>query len=204
MEQNETLAKYKYFLDFIFPENLLDYFELVRMEEKPISGESKLGLDNLYQSELHIYLDERNNRSADDNDLHPNGFTESSQVEDFPIRDRKLIGPDLLRRWRQSRAQLQESSEWFQNLVRAESCRGLELACGEYGNAPEHRRDLHRPCRICFLDQQGWAWQKEMPRSARNMPRSIRRLTRARNVGASLYVLMPDTYLQRCPTDTLQ
>ena len=50
MEQNETLAKYKYFLDFIFPENLLDYFELVRMEEKPISGESKLGLDNLYQS----------------------------------------------------------------------------------------------------------------------------------------------------------
>ena len=163
MEQNETLAKYKYFLDFIFPENLLDYFELVRMEEKPISGESKLGLDNLYQSELHIYLDERDNRSADDNDLHPNGFTESSQVEDFPIRDRKvllhirrrrwldkdgksvlfdtcplcakgthlspglasflkgnngllsgyrsLIGPDLLRRWRQSRAQLQESSE---------------------------------------------------------------------------------------------
>ncbi len=163
MEQNETLAKYKYFLDFIFPENLLDYFELVRMEEKPISGESKLGLDNLYQSELHIYLDERDNRSADDNDLHPNGFTESSQVEDFSIRDRKvllhirrrrwldkdgksvlfdtcplcakgtrlspglasflkgnngllsgyrsLIGPDLLRRWRQSRAQLQESSE---------------------------------------------------------------------------------------------
>ena len=111
MEQNETLAKYKYFLDFIFPENLLDYFELVRMEEKPISGESKLGLDNLYQSELHIYLDERDNRPADDNDLHPNGFTESSQVEDFPIRDRKLIGPDLLRRWRQSGAQLQESSE---------------------------------------------------------------------------------------------
>lgn len=89
-------------------------------------------------------------------------------------------------------------------MVRAESCRGLELTCGEYGNAPEHRRDLHRPCRICFLDQQGWAWQKEMPRSARNMPRSIRRLTRARNVGASLYVLMPDTYLQRCPTETLQ
>lgn len=153
----------KYFLDFIFPENLLDYFELVRMEEKPISGESKLGLDKLYQSELHIYLDERDNRSADDNDLHPNGFTESSQVEDFSIRDRKvllhirrrrwldkdgksvlsdtcplcakgtrlstglasflkgnngllsgyrsLIGPDLLRRWRQSGAQLQESSE---------------------------------------------------------------------------------------------
>ena len=45
---------------------------------------------------------------------------------------------------------------------------------------------------------------KKMPRSARNMPRSIRRLTRARNVGASLYVLMPDTYLQRCPTETLQ
>ena len=61
------------------------------MEEKPISGESKIGLDNLYQSELHIYLDERDNRSADDNDLHPNGFTESNQVENFPIRDRKVL-----------------------------------------------------------------------------------------------------------------
>lgn len=55
MEQNETLAKYKYFLDFMFPENLLDYFEPVRMEEKPISGESQIGLDEFYQSELHIY-----------------------------------------------------------------------------------------------------------------------------------------------------
>lgn len=45
---------------------------------------------------------------------------------------------------------------------------------------------------------------KEMPRSAKNMQRSIRRHTRARNVGASLYVPMPDTYLQRCPTETLQ
>ena len=51
--QNETLAKYKYFLDFMFPENLLDYFEPVRMEEKPISVESQIGLDELYQSELH-------------------------------------------------------------------------------------------------------------------------------------------------------
>lgn len=101
MEQNETLAKYKYFLDFIFPKNLLDYFELVRMEEKPISGESKLGLDNLYQSELHIYLDERDNRSADF--LKGNNGLLSGY--------RSLIGPDLLRRWRQSRAQLQESSE---------------------------------------------------------------------------------------------
>lgn len=69
------------------------------MEEKPISGESKLGLDNLYQSELHIYLDERDNRSADDNDLQPNGFTESSQVEDFPIRDRKVLLHIRRRRW---------------------------------------------------------------------------------------------------------
>lgn len=69
MEQNETLAKYKYFLDFMFPENLLDYFEPVRMEEKPVSGESQIGLDELYQSELHIYLDERDNRSSGDQDL---------------------------------------------------------------------------------------------------------------------------------------
>lgn len=99
MEQNETLAKYKYFLDFMFPENLLDYFEPVRMEEKPISGESQIGLDEFYQSELHIYLDERDNRSAEDQDLRPNGFIEASNVEDFPLRNRKVLLHICRRRW---------------------------------------------------------------------------------------------------------
>lgn len=108
-------------------------------------------------------MDERDNHSENDQDLHPNGYTEATNVEDFPIRNRKviihirrrrwldnngknvlfdtcplsakgtrlspglasflkdnnglmsgyrsLIGPDLLRRWRQYRTQLQESSE---------------------------------------------------------------------------------------------
>lgn len=36
---------------------------------------------------LHIYLDDA--REEEWHDLKPNGFTESRQVNDFPIRDRR-------------------------------------------------------------------------------------------------------------------
>ena len=91
MEQNNTLEKYKYFIDFILPENMLDYFELVRMEEGPVEELPKTKMDRLYHSVLHIYLDELDNRSSKDQDLRPNGFTEATKVEDFPIRDRKVL-----------------------------------------------------------------------------------------------------------------
>lgn len=41
---------------------------------------------------LHIYLDERDNRTEEQSQIFkPNGFTEATQVQDFPIRDRKTV-----------------------------------------------------------------------------------------------------------------
>ena len=99
MEQNKTLAQYKYFIDFLLPENMLDYFELVRMEEGPVEAAPRRKMDRLYHSVLHIYLDELDNRSPKDRDLRPNGFTEATKVEDFPIRDRKVLLHIRRRRW---------------------------------------------------------------------------------------------------------
>ncbi len=91
MEKNNALEKYKYFIDFILPESILDYFELVRMEEGSVEELPKTKMDRLYHSVLHIYLDELDNRTSEEQDLRANGFTEPTNVEDFPIRDRKVL-----------------------------------------------------------------------------------------------------------------
>lgn len=48
---------------------------------------------------LHIHLDERDLRGETRHDLKSNGFTESRQVSDFPIRDRKVVLHVRQRRW---------------------------------------------------------------------------------------------------------
>lgn len=59
------------------PEGILDFFEPVWMETQSLdSRESKK--DILYSSSLHIYLDERDNRPDDLQELRPNGFTEET------------------------------------------------------------------------------------------------------------------------------
>ena len=61
------------------------------------SRESKK--DILYSSSLHIYLDERDNRPDDLQELRPNGFTEETVISDFPVRDRKAVLHVRRRRW---------------------------------------------------------------------------------------------------------
>ena len=71
------------------PEGILDFFELVWMEKKSLdSRESKK--DIIYTSMLHMYLDERDNRKEDQQDLRLNGFTEETVISDFPVRDRRV------------------------------------------------------------------------------------------------------------------
>ena len=48
---------------------------------------------------IHIYLDERDLRDDTWHDLKPNGFTESRSVNDFPVRDRKVVLHIRRRRW---------------------------------------------------------------------------------------------------------
>ena len=65
----------------------MDFFELVWVETQSLdSRESKK--DILYTGTLHMYLDERDNRTDDMQDLRPNGFTEETVISDFPVRDK--------------------------------------------------------------------------------------------------------------------
>ena len=76
-------------LYYILPSFILDSFELVNVEDKPVDKPTP---ELLYPSVLHIYLDERDNRTEEQSQMfRPNGFTEPTQVQDFPIRDRKTV-----------------------------------------------------------------------------------------------------------------
>ena len=48
---------------------------------------------------IHFHLDERDLRGEVWHDLKPNGFTEVSRINDFPIRDRKVVLHVRRRRW---------------------------------------------------------------------------------------------------------
>ena len=50
-------------------------------------------------SPLHIHLDELDNRTDGMETVRSNGFTEASVIQDFPIRDRKVVLHVRRRRW---------------------------------------------------------------------------------------------------------
>jgi len=80
-EQLQTLAR------FILPEEIIENFDIVGIEEKT--------------GVLHICLDEQAIPPSGyrKEQLSPNGFFPSSMVYDFPIRDRKVILHIRRRRW---------------------------------------------------------------------------------------------------------
>ena len=77
MDKDTTQAKlYEHYLSFFLPEGMLDFFELVWMETESLtSRESKK--DILYTGTLHMYLDERDNRTEGMQDLRLPGRTTS-------------------------------------------------------------------------------------------------------------------------------
>ena len=78
--------KYVFMSSFLLPEGMLDFFEIERIEEEPLPDEP------VYRGGiLHIYLDELDNRLPEQGSLRPNGFTEPILINDFPIRDRKVV-----------------------------------------------------------------------------------------------------------------
>lgn len=95
MKKNPSDAsKYVFMSSFLLPEGMLDYFDLVRIEEEPSPKE-----DVYTGGILHIYLDEMDNRTEGCRELRPNGFTEPTLVNDFPIRDHKVVLHIRRRRW---------------------------------------------------------------------------------------------------------
>jgi hypothetical protein len=85
---------------FILPEEIIDNFDIVGIEEK--SGV------------LHIRLDEQDILPAGYtlDKMSPNGFFPSSSVYDFPIRDRKVVLHIRRRRWVEKETGKSLSRSW--------------------------------------------------------------------------------------------
>lgn len=80
----------------ILPEDILDVFEVSEVKEEHTGIIEETGMERRI---IHIHLDERDLRDEEWHDLRPNGFTEPHSINDFPIRDRKVILHVRRRRW---------------------------------------------------------------------------------------------------------
>ena len=67
-------------LSYMFPKDMLDYFEVTDASEEYTGKLDETGTEIVV---LHIYLDERDNRDKEWHDLQPNGFTEPRSINDF-------------------------------------------------------------------------------------------------------------------------
>ena len=72
-------------VSLILPENILDQFDIVRLEDEDIDRHD--GTYQPFKHNVHIYLDEQDNRTTEQRaTLKPNGFTEYASVKDYPVR----------------------------------------------------------------------------------------------------------------------
>lgn len=89
MEDKKAINVYEYLTSFFLPEGMLDFFEVVWADEMSLSSrEQKQAI--VYKRVLKVHLDERDNRTEEQQALRPNGFTEPTIVADFPSRDRRM------------------------------------------------------------------------------------------------------------------
>ena len=95
IKSNTTLA-YETLLRVILPEDILEVFEVSNVIEEHTGIIEETGMERRI---IHIHLDERDLRDKEWHDLRPNGFTEAHCINDFPIRDRKVILHVRRRRW---------------------------------------------------------------------------------------------------------
>lgn len=94
--ENKSASIYEAIARLMLPENILDTFEVVRVEEEKTGIIEETGLEKRI---IHMHLDERDLRDEAWHDLQPNGFTEARKINDFPVRDRKVVLHVRRRRW---------------------------------------------------------------------------------------------------------
>ena len=87
---------YRTFASYLLPKNILKFFDVTGIKEEHTNTVDQTGTEIVI---LHISLDELDNREQLGLDLKPNGFTESREVTDFPIRDHKVVLHVRRRRW---------------------------------------------------------------------------------------------------------
>lgn len=96
MANKDTTFNYELLVRFMLPNGILDYFEIIKIEEEVTNEKDETG--TLIRI-LHIYLDERDLRDVTWHDLQPNGFTEARLFNDFPQREHKVLLHVRRRRW---------------------------------------------------------------------------------------------------------
>ena len=98
MEEKKSFNVYEYLTSFFLPDGMLDFFEVVWVDEEALSSR-ELKQAVVYKTVLKVHLDERDNRTEEQQELRPNGFTEATMAADFPIRDRRVELHIRRRRW---------------------------------------------------------------------------------------------------------
>lgn len=92
----QSAFDYKILASYLLPKGILEYFDVTDVNEDHTGIIEETGDERVL---LHIYLDEKDAREEGSHALKPNGFTESRQVNDFPIRDHKVVLHVRRRRW---------------------------------------------------------------------------------------------------------
>ena len=87
---------YESLAGIILPVGILDFFEVTEVEEEHTGKPDEAGFEIRI---IHIWLEERDLREKEWHDLRSNGFTESRSINDFPIRDHKVVLHVRRRRW---------------------------------------------------------------------------------------------------------
>ena len=87
---------YRTLAGFMLPKNILRFFDVTGIEEEHTGRSDPTGAEDVI---LRISLDETDSRSTLGHSLRPNGFTESCDVADFPLRGHKVILRFRRRRW---------------------------------------------------------------------------------------------------------
>ena len=95
-KKSNTSLAYETLLNIILPDGILEIFEVSNVREEHTGIIEETGLELRI---IHIHLDERDLRVKEWHDLRPNGFTEEHCINDFPIRDRKVVLHVRRRRW---------------------------------------------------------------------------------------------------------
>ena len=91
---NEQTDFYKGLAIYILPAGVTEYFDLVGYCEETAKKEGQLNT-----KELHLYLDEKDNRPEGFAGIKANGFTEEKKILDFPVRGRSTVLHVRRRRW---------------------------------------------------------------------------------------------------------
>ena len=94
MNHKNDVNMYEGLASYFLPSGVLEYFEVTDFAEERTRDK-----DELYTTELHIYLDERDNRTPDMAGSISDGFGDESCLYDFPVRDKKTVLHIRRRRW---------------------------------------------------------------------------------------------------------